>query len=359
MDIEKLLYDLYYIKHNYDGINQLYNKAKLINKNIKIEDVKNWLNKQKTHQVNLTKVEKKEFLPIYSDSPYSFQVDLTFFPRYKNNNNGNFVLFTAINVNTKFVYAYYSDNKKMNTILDFIKQMENKTLINSLTLDKGKEFFNNEFIEFCKNKNINLFFVLNDSHKLGIINRFHRTLKDKLTKHFYANDTYKWIDVIDDIIKNYNNTINRSTGLEPIKINSFIENQIINNKRDETNLIKTGKHLFSTGDFVRIKNKKKLFDDKQKSKFSNEIFQIVKVLNNSAMLNNDEKFKLSELIKVENIENKELINIPKNIIENKIKNKLKREDLNTVVIDEKRKREPNKKYKQIELDETGKKYVYL
>ena len=41
------------------------------------------------------------------------------------------------------------------------------------------------------------------------MNRFHRTLKEKLLKYFLAYDTVKWIDVIDKIIKSYNNTPNR------------------------------------------------------------------------------------------------------------------------------------------------------
>ena len=37
--MDDLLYDLYYIKHNYDGVENLYKKAKLINKEINKEHV--------------------------------------------------------------------------------------------------------------------------------------------------------------------------------------------------------------------------------------------------------------------------------------------------------------------------------
>ena len=40
MNTSELLNDIYYIKKNYDGINQLYLKAKAINPNIKKNDVK-------------------------------------------------------------------------------------------------------------------------------------------------------------------------------------------------------------------------------------------------------------------------------------------------------------------------------
>ena len=119
MTDEELLFDLYYNKHNYDNANILYHKAKIAYPKIKLKlkFVKDWLNKQQSKQQTKTKVGKKQFLPIYSELPYSFQIDLTFFPRYSKQNKGYTVLFTAININTRFVYAYYGKNKDMNTII--------------------------------------------------------------------------------------------------------------------------------------------------------------------------------------------------------------------------------------------------
>lgn len=46
---------------------------------------------------NPVKVGNNNYLPIYSDAEYAFQIDLTFFPRYKKQNKNYEVLFTAIN----------------------------------------------------------------------------------------------------------------------------------------------------------------------------------------------------------------------------------------------------------------------
>jgi len=99
--------------------------------------------------------------------------------------------------------------------------MNNKSKIYNITFDKGSKFKNSKFIKYCDDNEINLYFVKGDSHKLGIINRFHRTLKEKLTKYFIAYDTVKWFDVIDEIIKNYNNTFNRGIKNTPSGINDF------------------------------------------------------------------------------------------------------------------------------------------
>ena len=96
---------VYYKQGNYDGINELYKKVKIIYPSISKTFVKNWLDKQTSHQqTKVGAIKHKEFLPIYSELPYSFQIDLTFFPRYKKQNDNNTVLFTAININTRFAY---------------------------------------------------------------------------------------------------------------------------------------------------------------------------------------------------------------------------------------------------------------
>jgi transposase InsO family protein len=137
---------------------------------------------------------KKQYLPIYSDTPYAFQIDLTFFDSTKRLNDGYNVLFTAINVNTRFAYAYYSKDKSAKTITGFITSMEEKTVINSITCDEGSEFTNRSFRKFCEDKNIQLYFTKNDKYKLGIVNRFHRTLKDKLREISETDPKFRWID---------------------------------------------------------------------------------------------------------------------------------------------------------------------
>lgn len=328
-----LLNHLYYVKHNYDSIENLYKKAKALQSDIKKDFVKEWLSKQQNKQMNDDKVEKKEFLPIYSDMPYAFQIDLTFFPRYKKQNRNYYVLFTAININTRYAYAYYGKDKEMNTILDMLKEMETKTVINSITCDEGSEFKNKEFQKFCNDNEIIIYFVKNDGHKLGIINRFHRTLKDKLTKYFSAHDTVNWIDVIDDIIHNYNHTVNRGIGIEPFKMNSFLENQLVQKKKEKTTEMLLTRNEINVGDYCRVKLKKDSFSDKLQSKWSSDIYKIIKVKNNKVEIEdkNSKVFiaKISDIKIINknvenNIELKERVKANK---ESKIDRKLKKVDV--------------------------------
>ena len=125
---EKLLNKLYYEDLNFIGVNPLYNLAKKHDKTITKEFVSNWLKSQSTQQQTTKMVKKKEYKPTYSEDPdyYAYQIDLTFLNKYKNSNNGIYVLFTAININSRYAYAYYGKNKETTTILKFLEQLKKR-----------------------------------------------------------------------------------------------------------------------------------------------------------------------------------------------------------------------------------------
>jgi hypothetical protein len=285
MDDEELLKKLYFKDLTFGGVQNLYKKAKEAHPKITLKIVKDWLDKQQSAQLNNKPVIKHDFKPIYSEQPYAFQIDLTFFPRYKKQNEGNYVLFTAININTRFGYAYYGKDKESNTIINFIKDLEKKSIINVLEGDLGNEFNNYELKEYCKDNNIILDLFKSDTHKMGIINRFHRTIKEKLTAYFDAFDTVKWIDIIDKIIYNYNHTVNRGIGYRPVDVNDFIENKIRQEKKEQG--LKVEYQEFKVGQYVRVLNEIGIYDDKQKSKYSEKVYEITKVKNNSVIFKDD------------------------------------------------------------------------
>ena len=283
---DELLNDLYYVQMNYDGIDVLYKKAKKLNSKISKDDISKWLKNQSTHQ--LTKAEKEignvELKPIYSEDPYSFQIDLTFLPKYKSKNKDNYVLFTGINITTRKAYASYGKDKEADTVIEmldiFLKQVKK---INTITTDSGSEFTNNKVKLWFAHHKIEVFYVVGDSHKLGIINRFHRTLKSKILKYFLATGSVMWITVIDKIIHNYNNTYNRGIDFTPNEADDsgLIQSKIVNDAIEKTNNIESlDKNEFQIGDMCRILKSKDLFD-KMNANYSNEIYKIIGIKKNN------------------------------------------------------------------------------
>jgi hypothetical protein len=286
MNDEELLHKLYYKELILGGVQVLYKAAKQRHPKITIKIVQEWLDKQQAAQLNNKPIIKKDFKPIYSELPYAFQIDLTFFPRYKKQNEGNYVLFTAINVNTRFGFAYWAKDKESETIINFIKDLEKKTEINVLQGDLGNEFNNYELKKYCDDNNIILDLFKSDSHKMGIINRWHRTIKEKLSAYFDAFDTVKWIDIIDKIVYNYNHTVNRGIGYKPVDVNDFIENKIRQEKKAEGDKVEY--EDFKLGQYVRVLNERGTYDDKMKSKYSDKVYEITKVKNNSVYFKDDD-----------------------------------------------------------------------
>ena len=106
------------------GINTLYKKAKKIIKNIKLKDVQSWYKKQATTQIHYRKSKKISYLPIFSYKPGAFQADLTEMKRLASKNKGYRYILTAINVNTRKLYAYKSKTKNATAIKKLLKQFK-------------------------------------------------------------------------------------------------------------------------------------------------------------------------------------------------------------------------------------------
>ena len=51
-----------------------------------------------------------------------------------------------------------------------------------------------------------------------MIERFNRTIKEKMFKYFSANNTRKYIDVLELLVDQYNNTIHSSIKMTPIEV---------------------------------------------------------------------------------------------------------------------------------------------
>jgi len=54
-------------------------------------------------------------------------------------------------------------------------------------------------------------------HKFVVIERFNRTLKEKMWKRFTAENTRNRVDMFDRLLSEYNKTFHKTIGMTPIK----------------------------------------------------------------------------------------------------------------------------------------------
>ena len=89
-----------------------------------------------------------------------------------------------------------------------------------------------------KKQNIQIYSTRSEL-KPSVVERFNRTLREKMYRYFSYSDSYRYIDVLDLLLNNYNKSFNRSIKTEPInlkkikmKIKFFINYTNIKNKKE-------------------------------------------------------------------------------------------------------------------------------
>ena len=93
-----------------------------------------------------------------------------------------------------------------------------------------------------------------------MIERFNRTIKEKMFKYFSPNNTGKYVDVLDLLVNQYNNSIHPSLKMTPNDASrKENENKIWRNLYAELGG-KTLSPKVVIGDNVRITKEKKIFD---------------------------------------------------------------------------------------------------
>ena len=55
----------------------------------------------------------------------------------------------------------------------------------------------------------------NEDTKASIIERFNRSLKTRMWRYFTKNQTLRYLDVLQDFVRSYNDTYHRSIGMAP------------------------------------------------------------------------------------------------------------------------------------------------
>ena len=108
--------------------------------------------------------------------------------------------------------------------------------------------------------------------KSVVAERFIKTLKNKIYKHITTIGKNVYIDVLDDTVKKYNNTVHSSIKMKPQDVTDikYVEYSEETNKKDPK---------FKIGDHVRISKYKNIFAKGYTPNWSEEVFVVNKVPN--------------------------------------------------------------------------------
>ena len=116
-------------------------------------------------------------------------------------------------------------------------------------------------------------------HKSAVIERFNRTLKEIMWKRFTAENTRNWIDMIDQLILNYNNRVHSTIGMTPEEASlEKNEENAIQNTLSKTRNIPKRKPKFKIVDKVRLSRIKGIFEKGYLPNWSEQVYIIDEVL---------------------------------------------------------------------------------
>ena len=146
-----------------------------------------------------------------------------------------------------------------------------------------------------------------DHHALGIIHRFARTIKTILTKKNLEEGTTNWINDLDAIVVNYNNT--PTDALDDHSPNEALNNQEIKIEILHLNMDKSKNNIqlhakgsdLSAGDHVRVRETN-VFKKGTEPRFSDEVYTVEGVKGMSITLSDDKVYKQDKLLKFQRIQ---------------------------------------------------------
>ncbi|CAG7732256.1 unnamed protein product [Allacma fusca] len=149
-----------------------------------------------------------------------YMLDLLDLSKYAPQNNGYKWLLTGIDGFSKVANVVKIKDKRAETVLKafklLLKKFKNKP--NYCQFDEGKEFVNRQFLDYMQEQNIKRI-TTGSNLKAFLIERWHRTLMTTISRWMTHNDSTKYTKVLDDIVRNYNNSYHRSIKMDPSQVN--------------------------------------------------------------------------------------------------------------------------------------------
>ena len=286
-DVDSMIKAIYYdIENPASFSNAATLKKALLKKkqNISLEKIENWLMFQPSftlHSKKPSKFKRRKVISLWPDECWSLDlIDIQSLSPW--NKNYKYIL-TKIDIFSKKANAKPMKRKFQTDTLLALKQIiedEDDICPSKIWSDEGSEL---KLEKFYKQNNIEQYHVTTKI-KGSMIERFNRTLQDKMYRILTSRNSLSWVDFLSKCISSYNNTRTRSLfGLTPNEAHRSENTKFIQSKYDqeldlyEKNIKKQAK--FKVGQNVQVAKLKQIFDRGYQSRFNEGIKKISSVFN--------------------------------------------------------------------------------
>ena len=202
--------------------------------------------------------------------------DLADMKAFSKFNKGFNFLLLVIDIFSKYGWVLPLKNKEGKTVASALKTIFKERKPEKMWVDKGKEFYNKDVKDL-----IELYSTENEA-KSSVVERWIRTMKEKMWKYFTDNNTNVYIDILPDLVKNYNNTKHSSIKMTPVEARKPKNELTVwrNLYPDRLEAARINPQ-FSVGDKVRLSKKKALCEKGYTTRWTEETFTITKIKHTS------------------------------------------------------------------------------
>lgn len=260
----------------FSGARNVINKFK---KSINKDDVLNWLRAQDSytrHHPTRRRFQRLHYDVSNIDDVW--EADLADMQSLKSYNDGYRYILVVIDVLSKYAWVEALKDKSAPTVLEGFKKIFKRSgrTPGYLQTDKGKEFVADTIQKYLSTKDINFRVARNPDIKAAIVERFNRTLKERMWRYFTYKKTHRWIDVLQKLVDGYNHTKHTSIKMEPaaVTIDNAIEAWRNIQRRHQPP--KPRRLKYKVDDYVRISKQKAAFDKGYEAGWTEELFQVTK-----------------------------------------------------------------------------------
>ena len=222
--IAKQLSNIYYAAGDpgsLGGVDRLYRRAKDLGIPVSRASVANYLAKQLPYSIH--KPARHTFTrnrTYVGHIDQQWQADLAGMQTLVNENDGYRYILTCIDILSRYAWAIPVRSKGSKDMVIAFKKLfraAHPRLPQRLQTDKGKEFFNREVSALLQKHGIH-HFASNSDQKAAVVERFNRTLKNRIWVHFTANRTERYLEILPDTVYAYNHTFHRSIRMRPVDV---------------------------------------------------------------------------------------------------------------------------------------------
>lgn len=233
-----------------------------------------------------------------------WEIDLADLKKYSRQNGNYRYILGVIEALSKKVYLRPLKKKTAEVVkqafADIIKEAGYFPLL--INGDRGSEW-KGTFKKYLNDNNVKLYHTYTHAN---LIERFWRTLKNRLEIYMTQTGKKRWVDILPHIAASYNNTKHSTTKVPPNDVTKEMENYILHNIYDKY-AAEPVKAIYKVGETVKIARNKVLFEKSSTSNFSKENFKISEIVNTKPItyklidLNNEPiagKFYAEELAKI-------------------------------------------------------------